>query len=460
VARLPGGRRQAWIKGLGPGQITAIKYGWRGVRARPEQLAPPGDWRIWLVCAGRGFGKTRCGAEWIREQWKAGCTRMALVGATAADVRDVMIEGDSGLMNVGPPDERPVYEPSKRRITYPNGAMAFAYSADEPERLRGPQHSAAWCDDISAWRHQRSAAREELVKTVAERAWSNLMLGLRIGNSPRACVTFTPKTVPLVRKLLARKKGVVLTTGSTYDNLQNLADDFFDEVTSLEGTRLGRQEISGHLLEDVEGALWSMEMIETTRAEAAPELRRVVVAVDPPGGHGGDAAEAGIVVAGRSLDNHGYVLADLSGQYSPDGWARRAIQAYEDFKADAIVAEVNYGGDMVEATLLATKRTMRNGSSGTPLHIKKVHASRGKQIRAEPIAAVYEQERIHHVGILPGLEDQMTTWAPTDGGPSPDRLDALVWALTDLEFGSNVATWRPGSAAVVGAPLAGSEADW
>jgi phage terminase large subunit-like protein len=365
------------------------------------------------------------------------------VAPTAADVRDILVEGPSGIMNIGPPEERPLYEPSKRKLTWPDGAEGHTYSAEEPERLRGPEHDAAYCDEIGAWKHQRSSAREEIVKTIAERAWTNLMFGLRIGENPQVCVTTTPKAVPLVRQLVYRKSGVVITTGATYDNRANLADAFVDEVIeAYEGTRLAERELRGRLLEDVEGALWSLEMIETTRLPEAPELRRVVVAVDPPGAHGGDAAEAGIIVAGRALDNHGYVLADLSGQMSPDQWARKAIQAYDDFKADAIVVEVNFGGDMVEATLLATKRTMRNGHSGTPLRIKKVHASRGKQIRAEPIAAVYEQGRIHHVGVLPGLEDQMTTWDATAGGPSPDRLDALVWALTDLGLGGSASALR------------------
>jgi phage terminase large subunit-like protein len=404
---LPAAQRKAAITSLSKGDVDALLYDWHGLWARPSQLAPPGNWRVWLVMAGRGFGKTRTDAEWVRAEVEAGRRgRIALVGATAADVRDVMIEGESGLLAIEPPWNRPNYEPSKRRLTWSNGAIATAYSADEPDRLRGPQHDGAWADEIAAWTRPDT--------------WDNLMFGLRLGDDPRAVASTTPRPVKLVRELIAQPT-TVLTRGSTYENRENLAQAFLDDIVRrYQGTRLGRQELYGELLEDVEGALWKHSMFDDRRTCA--DLPRVVVGVDPSGSTGAGANEAGIIVAGKGADGHGYVLDDRSGVLSPDQWARRAVQAYHDHLADHIIAERNFGGDMVAHTIRMVDPTVR---------VKVITASRGKAARAEPVAALYEQGRIHHVQRFDVLEEQMVTWTP-ESGDSPDRMDALVWALTDL----------------------------
>ncbi|HYL31924.1 MAG TPA: terminase family protein [Stellaceae bacterium] len=382
--------------------------------ARPDQLPPPGDWRVWLLLAGRGFGKTRSGAEFVRARVESGLSsRIALVGPTSADVRDVMVEGESGLRAISGDDWRPHYEPSKRRLTWPNGAIALAFSADEPERLRGPQHDLAWCDELAAWRYAA--------------AWDNLLLGLRLGSDPRAVVTTTPKPNKLVRDMLA-SPGTVVTRGSTFDNAANLAPAFLDSIVRrYRGTRLGRQELEAELLDDVPGALWSRDAIEAARVASAPDLSRIVVAIDPAASSGEGADETGIVVAGLAHDGHVYVLDDLSGRMSPRAWALKAAAAYGKFAADRIVAEVNNGGEMVEATL-------RSVQSDAPF--RALRASRGKAVRAEPVAALYEQGRVHHVGGFATLEDQLCAFTAdfdrAASGTSPDRLDALVWAVTDL----------------------------
>ena len=390
----------------------SVRHDWK-VWARPAQLPPPGDWRVWLLLAGRGFGKTRSGAEWVRAQVETGAaTRIALVAPTAADARDVMVEGESGLLAISPDDDRPTYEPSKRRLTWPNGAIATLFSADEPERLRGPQFDAAWCDELAAWRYPE--------------AWDNLMLGLRLGAHPRVVATTTPKPVRLIRALL-KAPDCVVTRGTTFENADNLAPSFLDAIVKhYEGTRLGRQELEAELLEDVPGALWTRDTIERARIAAPPTLRRVVVAIDPAASSGDNADETGIVVAGLGEDGHGYVLDDLSGRYRPHEWAVRAIAAYRERAADRIVAEANNGGEMVEATLRAVDASVA---------YKPVHAARGKITRAEPVAALYEQNRVRHAGAFPSLEDQMCGFAPQiirAGAPSPDRVDALVWALSEL----------------------------
>lgn len=387
---------------------------WRRER-RPEQTPPPGDWRTWLVMAGRGFGKTRTGAEWIREEVMAGrIRRVALVAPTAADARDVMVEGESGLLAVC--DRygfRPLYEPSKRRLTFPNGAKAWTYSADEPDRLRGPQHDGAYCDEIATWSYPES--------------FDNLQFGLRLGSNPRQIVTTTPKPVKLLKDLLAHQEDgtVVLTRGTTYDNAANLAPAFLAQIIrKYEGTRIGRAEIEGELLTDIPGALWTLATIDAGRVTQAPELTRIVVGVDPAASEGEGAAQTGIVVAGKDKDGHGYVLADATMSGSPLAWAQAVVAAYRKHAADRVIAEVNNGGAMVEHTLRTVDRK---------LPITQVHASRGKITRAEPIAALYEKRMIHHVGAFPALEDQMTSYDGT--GVSPDRMDALSWALTDLMLG-------------------------
>ena len=391
---------QATIDKLSDREATALLYDWP-IWARPNQLAPAGIWRFWVALAGRGWGKTRTGAEWVRGNVESGkARRIALVAATAGDARDVMIEGDSGLLAISPPWMRPLYEPSKRRLTWPNGAVAHSYSAEEPKRLRGPQHDLAWADELAAWQYPE--------------AWDQLMFGLRLGQDPRAVVTTTPTPTPLVRSLLSDPSTIV-TRGATYENKANLAPQFLAFLMrKYEGTRLGRQELYAEVLDDVPGALWQRENIDATRVQSVPEGVRL----------------SRIVVAATAQTGHGYVLADWSLRASPDQWAKRAVAAYHEFKADRIVAEVNNGGDLVERIL----RTVDHHVS-----YRAVRASRGKVTRAEPIAALYEQGRVHHVGSLAKLEDQMCLFTPdSQFEKSPDRADALVWALSDLMLkGSN-----------------------
>jgi len=392
---------------------------WADAR-RANQTPPDGDWRTWLVMAGRGFGKTRTGAEFIREEVMAGrMRRAALVAPTAADARDVMVEGESGLLAVC--DRygfRPKYEPSKRQLTFPNGAIAKTYSAEEADRLRGPQHDGAWSDELGAWEKPD--------------AWDMLQFGLRLGVNPRQIATTTPKPRKVVRELLEQAKSgdgtVVVTRGSTYDNADNLAPPFLDAIVRrYEGTRLGRQELEGDYLDDVPGALWSLALIERDRVQIPPiddHWVRIVVAVDPAASNSEDASETGIVVAGIDINGDGYVLEDCSRHGSPLEWARTAVDAYDRWQADRVIAEANNGGLMVSQTLQTVRDT---------LPIRLVHASRGKLTRAEPVAALYEQGRVHHVGLFSRLEDQMVSY---DGsGDSPDRMDALVWAMTDLLVG-------------------------
>ncbi|MFX4220689.1 MAG: DNA-packaging protein [Thalassobaculum sp.] len=390
--------------------------------ARAKQLPPEGDWRVWLILAGRGFGKTRTGAEWVRalaETGRAG--RIALVGETAGDARDVMVEGESGLLACCPPWGRPLYEPSKRRVTWANGAIATCFSADDPDQLRGPQFDAAWADEIAKWRY--------------EAAWDNLMLGLRLGADPRCVATTTPKPRAWLSRLMADPR-TVLTRGGTRENATNLAPAFLDQIlTRYDGTRLGRQEIEGEYLVDVPGALWTRALIEAARVPAAavPELQRVVVAVDPAVTSGAEADETGIVVAGRDAGTGFWVLEDLTGRLSPDLWARRVADAFARVRADTVVCEVNQGGDLVAATLRTVDPT---------LPVRSVRATRGKRLRAEPVAALYEQGRVRHAGAFDALEDQMARFTGAPGDASPDRLDALVWALTDLMTGPGPAASR------------------
>ncbi|HZT90222.1 MAG TPA: terminase family protein [Stellaceae bacterium] len=413
LASLPEALRSNLLAGLTQEQCKHLNHNWR-FWARASQLAPEGDWRIWLLLAGRGFGKTRTGAEFVRAEVGAGrAVRVALVAPTAADARDVIVEGESGILAIAPPWDRPLYEPSKRRITWQSGAIATTYSADEPERLRGPQHDLAWCDELAAWRYPE--------------AWDMLMMGLRLGQDPRAVVTTTPRPTKLIRALVADPT-VVVIRGSTDENRANLAPAFLSQIVRrYAGTRLGRQELEAEILEDVPGALWSHGVIDAARVAAAPELTRVVVAIDPAVSSGEDADETGIVVAGKDGSGAAYVLADASGRYSPPEWAKTAIAAYRAHGADRIVGEVNNGGEMVEATLRMIDPNVAFAA---------VRASRGKVARAEPVAALYEQGRVHHVGAMPALEDQMCAFSsdfdPAEAGFSPDRVDALVWALTEL----------------------------
>lgn len=404
-------QRAAFLTSLSPEELESLDHYWP-LSARPEQLPPSGDWTIWAIIAGRGWGKTRTGAETVRSWvWEHGYKRIALVGSTAADVRDVMITGESGLMNIGPESERPKWEPSKRLLTWKNGAIATAYSAEEPDRLRGPQHSAAWCDEIAAWPR-------------ADHTWANLMMGLRLGDHPRVVVTTTPRPTSFIKRLLEGSSTVV-TRGKTRDNIANLPDVFINEVIApYQGTRLGRQELDAELLLDVQGALWTHSVIDDHRRVAPEQLRTIVVAIDPAVTSNKDSDETGIIIAGVDDAGHYYVLDDLSGKYPPDEWSSIAIEAYHKYKADRIVAETNNGGDLVTHTLRVVDPYVK---------VVSVHASRGKRTRAEPIAMMYEKGLVHHTDHFLQLTEQLTSWSASTGEPSPDRLDALVWALTSLQ---------------------------
>lgn len=420
IASLPKVEQDAFVRSLTADEAALLEYNWAGFWARPKQLPPPGDWRFWLILAGRGFGKTRCGAEWVIDQvTNQGARRVALVASTAGDARDVMVEGESGILACSPPWFRPVWKPSNRRLEWPNGAIATTFTAEEPELLRGPQHEIAWADELAKWRYAE--------------AWDQLLFGLRLGTNPRAVITTTPKPTPLIKELAADPLCAV-TRGSTFENKGNLAPQFLDALLKkYAGTRLGRQELEAEILDDAPGALWKrVEMIDELRASAAPELQRIVVAIDPSVSADSANAETGIVVAGRGRDGHAYVLADGSlEQPTPAQWGTQALGLYTSHKADRIVGEVNNGGDLVEANVKAAARG--DGSRPPiPYSFKKVHASRGKAIRAEPVAALYEQKLVHHVGFLPKLEDQMCQWEPGVSTWSPNRVDALVWALTEI----------------------------
>lgn len=411
--------RDGFLASLSPAARAHLLYEWR-FWARPMQLPPAGPWRVWFIQAGRGAGKTRAAAEFIRAEVAAGrALRIALVGETAADVRDVMVEGPSGILAVSPPWARPRWQPSLRRLTWANGAVATTFAAVDPEQLRGPEHDLAWADEVAKWPD--------------EDAWHNLMMGLRRGLA-RCVATSTPRPRVWLKRLLA-SPATVVTRGSTYENAANLAPEAVaDLARRYDGTRLGRQELGGEFLEDVPGALWQRTMFDRAgfRAAAAEPFVRIVVAVDPAATAGEGSDETGIVAAARDRGGRFFVLADASGRLSPDGWARRAVGLYDRLGADRVIGEANNGGDMVEAVLRRAAEAMaaEGARAGAGLAYRKVTASRGKQARAEPVAALYEQGRVHHPGKLDALEDQMCAYVP--GGPSPDRVDALVWALTAL----------------------------
>lgn len=431
LAALPPELRQEWLDSLSPRALKDIIYDWKFL-ARKNQLEPPGDWYVWLILAGRGFGKTRTGAEWVRsqvEQEKMG--RVALVGRTAADVRDVMVEGESGLLAVSNPRFRPIYKPSVRKIIWPNGAIATTYSGDEPDQLRGPQHDGAWADEAAAWKY--------------EDAWDQLQFGLRLGDRPRVTVTTTPRATPLIKGLLyldAVKKipnpKTYVTSGSTYENKANLAPQFIHKIIGkYEGTRLGDQEIYAQILEAPEGALFTQGRIDDRRVSAPPqEIAMIAIGVDPATTSNAKSNETGIIVAAKGKDRHGYVLEDLSGSYSPEAWAVIVARAYMKYRRQrlnvVITAEVNQGGDLVETVIKSLeKNTDYPEFRGLSMKIRKVRASKGKYARAEPIANLEEQGKIHCVGAFAELEDQLCGWTPNEDY-SPDRLDAYVWAFYEL----------------------------
>lgn len=424
IASAGAAKKERFLSELTEGELLALPYLFE-FWAHAHQLPPQGDWRTWICIGGRGAGKTRAGAEWVRSQVEGArpldqgsAQRVALIAETYEQVRDVMIFGDSGLMTVSPPDRRPTWESSKRRLVWPNGAQAFAFSASDPEALRGPQFDAAWCDELGKWKK-------------AQDTWDMLQFALRLGDAPRQCVTTTPRATEILKSILALSSSVQ-THAATEANAANLANSFLEEVRArYRGTRLGRQELDGVMLDAIEGALWTPEILDRACVIECPDLDRIVVAIDPPVTSKSTSDECGLVAVGLVQEGapqnwRAYVIEDASCQArSPMDWAARAIELYERHNADRIVAEVNQGGDMVE-TILRQIDPM--------IPFKPVRATRGKVSRAEPIAALYEQGRVFHLKGLSSLEDQMCQMSRHgfQGNGSPDRVDALVWGLSDI----------------------------
>lgn len=410
---LPSSAESAWVDELPCAEFEEYerRVRWVVEEARLNQLTPPGEWLCWLLLAGRGFGKTRTAAE---DAAAFGLDNpeslIAVVAETFSDGRDVCLEGESGLLSCLPDSSVSHWNRSIGEMFLSNGTKYKIFSGDKPEGLRGYQHHRAWVDELAKFRYARET-------------WTQLMLGLRLGQNPQVVVTTTPRPISLLRNIRGRSN-TVLTTGSTFDNASNLAPSFLQEVKEqYEGTRVGRQELYAEILDDVPGALWTRAMLEAAFVREVPEMVRVVVGVDPAVTSGEDSDETGIVVVGKGVDGNAYVLADRTCRLSPDGWARRTVEAHHEFAGDRVIGETNNGGDLIE-------RVIRTVDPRIPY--KKVHASRGKRVRAEPIAALYEQGRVFHVGALPELEDQMVSFVPEGMEGSPDRVDALVWALTEL----------------------------
>tara|TARA_R100001443_G_scaffold487_3_gene1984 strand:+ start:981 stop:2240 length:1260 start_codon:yes stop_codon:yes gene_type:complete len=391
--------------------------------ARPKQLTPKGQWAIWLILAGRGWGKTLTGAQDMAWYGLSNPdSRLAIIAPTFADGRDTCIEGDSGLLSILNEKVIANYNRSLGELVLHNGTRYKTFSSDTPERLRGPQHHRAWCDELGSWKYTET--------------WDQMMFGLRLGDNPKVIVTTTPKPIPLVKEL-AKRGDIHITTGNTFENEENLADSALSQFKEkYEGTRLGRQELYAEILEDLAGSLWNREMIENAMIkynDKLPDFKRVVVAIDPAVTSNKNSDETGIVVCASDHKGQYYILSDITGKYTPDEWAKKAIQAYESFGADKIIAEVNNGGDLVQKVI----RTVDPDVS-----YKSVRATRGKLVRAEPIAALYEQKRVKHVNRFTLLEDQMCSYNPEITSNSPDRLDALVWGLTELSMRTGTANWR------------------
>ena len=415
--------RVAWIKSLTTKRAQDIHTDWSWWQ-RDDQVPPKTDWQLWLVMAGRGFGKTRIGAEWVRAQAECNSNaHIALIGATLGDVRSIMVEGPSGLLAIAPDDNRPKFEPSLRQLKWTNGAKATLYSASEPESLRGPEHSHAWADEVGKWGYDQST-------------WDNLMMTMRVGRNPQVVATTTPRPTPLMKRLMTDEEAAI-TRGATQANRQFLPAAWLAGLDKVYGgTRLGRQELGGEWLEQVEGALWTLALLDRCRVTEPPQLRRVVIGVDPPAGSKGDAC--GIIAVGKGQDDKAYVLADHSVQgRSPEGWARAVADAAQLWQADRVIAEVNNGGDMVRSTLMA---------ANISLPFKAVHATRSKTARAEPVQTLYQAGRAFHAGRFPELEDELCGLIAggeyAGPGRSPDRADALVWAMTELMLGTQNAVPR------------------
>lgn len=416
LASLPEVERERHLASLTTETKASLRWHWP-FWARPNQVAPPGDWSTWMALAGRGFGKTEAGAQWVRQRVAQGAKAIALVAETQKDLEEVMV---ARLLAIYPPNERPEVRYRPVRITWPNGAQALGYNGTEPDQLRGPEFDTAWVDELAKYRRARET-------------WDMLQFTMR-GDAldPRVFVSTTPRPKPVIREI-AGDASTVVTRGSTYDNADNLPAAFLERLRKrYEGTRLGRQELFAEILEDLPGALWQRANFDDHRAASVPDLRRIVVAIDPSGtaGASDNGDSIGIVVAGRGVDGRAYVLADRSCKLSPDGWARRAVAAYHEFGADRIVAERNYGGAMVEHVIRTVDRKVS---------YNEVVATRGKVMRAEPVAALYEQGNVSHVSGLDELEDQLCMIGPEGytGEGSPDRADAAVWAITDLMLGDS-----------------------
>ena len=405
---LPEVERAKILNSLTQEEAYELLYDWE-FWARPKQLPPPGEWLTWLVLTGRGWGKTRTAAEWINKCAKNGAEHIALIGQTVPDVRDTMVKvGPSSILKISHPSFTPKYTPSKRLLEWPNGCLATTYSGDKPDQVRGPSHDIVWIDELAKFQYP-------------DDIWDNLMFGLREGEDMRIIITTTPRPIPIIKRLVA-DPNTKIVRGSTYENSDNLPKKYFDYVIApYVGTRLGKQEIEGKILDDNPNALWTRKMIEDNRVAKFPDLVRIVIAVDPEAKDTETSAETGIIAAGIDENKHGYILGDFTVKGSPATWGKQAVAAYHKMRADRLVAEVNQGGDMVKFVIHTIDKNVA---------YKDVHAAKGKHTRAEPVSALYEQNRIHHVGSFPELEDQLCEWVP--GDISPDRLDALVWAVTEL----------------------------
>lgn len=403
-------------------EAETLYYDWP-FWARDDQLIPTWNWFIWLLKGGRGSGKTRTGAETVRI-WKEDYPRIAIISRTPRELREVCLEGESGLLNICPKWDKPTYEPSKQRVTWKNGAKAFLYSAEEPDVFRGPQWHKVWADELASWTYLEKSPKD------GYNAWDNILMGLRLGDNPQMIATSTPRNLKTIKEIIKDKKNNHITTVSSYANRSNLSPKFFETVIKkYEGTRLGRQEIFGEVIDDIEGALWTHNQIETTRIpvdnlnEVLKKIIRIVVSIDPAVTSKPDSDETGIIVVGKDQYNHGYVLDDLSGIYSPSVWADKAIWLYEKWQANYILAESNNGGDLVKSNI---------ESANPSVPVRLVHATRGKVLRAEPVQAMYERREVSHVGIFPKLEDQMCNWDAQAGDESPDRVDAMVHGFTEI----------------------------
>ena len=434
LSRLSPKEREAVLAGFTSDQLKFLNYDW-DFWARPKQKLPPGDWMTWLILAGRGFGKSRTGAEtiirWQNPSKKTdnaatikGYKHFALIGQTTGDIRDTMLEGESGIITCAPPYNKPEYIASRRVVEWPNGAKAHLYSGDQPDQLRGPQHEKGWLDELVKFKYP-------------EETWDMFELGLRLGNNPQCVITTTPKPFKLLKNLID-DEDVVVTSGSSYENVSNLSDSFMKRVIKkYEGTRLGRQELYAVVLDDVEGALWCQDVLERNRVNVYPSLSQVVVALDPSVTNKDKSDECGIIVSGKDNFGRCFIIEDASRKCTPKEWAQTAVNLYRKYQADYIVAEVNNGGDLVETVINLL-------DSSVP--VKTVWATRDKYTRATPVAGAYEQDRVCHVGLFPQLEDELLEWEP--GQPSPNRLDAVVWAVTWLllseeEFGRIIPIRRP-----------------